>query len=219
VSGREIRILVVDDHALVREMLATRLAAEDFLTVVGAVADADAAVATAGQTTPDVVLMDIDMPGMSAFDAVREIKALAPCARILFLSGYLNDSYIEQALVLEASGFLSKSESIDSIVAAVRAVARGRVCFSPEVQKRLVVDAGGARLATARHSRIEMLTDRERQILRYLAQGLTKKEIARVVGISPKTVDQHSAHLMGKLDIHDRVELARFAIREGLLEP
>lgn len=214
-----VSILVVDDHALVREMLASRLATEDYLSVVGTAGDGATAVRVALQARPDVVLMDVDMPGLSAFDATREIRDALPDTRVLFISGYLNDSYIEQALALEAAGYISKSESIDCIVHAVFSVSRGAVYFSPQVRKRLVVDAGGARLRSNPHTRIEMLTPRERQILGYVARGLTKKEIARLVDISPKTVDQHCSHIMNKLDVHDRVALARFAIREGLVEP
>lgn len=219
VSSPSVSILVADDHALVREMLASRLATEDNLSVVGTAADGAAAVQIALESKPDVVLMDVDMPGLSAFDAARLISDALPATRVLFVSGYLNDTYIEQALALEAAGYISKSESIDSIVHAVDAVSRGAVYFSPQVRKRLVVDASGARLRKDRHTRIEMLTSREHQILGYIARGLAKKEIARFVGISAKTVDQHCSHIMDKLDIHDRVALARFAIREGLVEP
>ena len=163
--------------------------------------------------------MDVDMPGLSAFVAAGAIRDALPGTRVLFVSGYLNDTYIEQALALEAAGYISKSDPVDAIVHAVLAVARGAVYFSPQVRRRLVVDASGPHLRKAPRARIEMLTPREQQILGYVARGLAKKEIARLVGISPKTVDQHCSHIMDKLDIHDRVALARFAIREGLVEP
>lgn len=218
-SGATVSILVVDDHALVREMLASRLATEDYLSVIGTAADATAAVRIALESKPDVVLMDVDMPGRSAFDAASEIKDALPRTRVLFVSGYLNDSYIEQALALEAAGYISKSEPIEAIIEAIYSVSRGSVYLSPQVRKRLVVDTEGAHLRKDQHARIQMLTQRERQILAYIAQGLAKKEIAKLTAISPKTVDQHCSHIMDKLDIHDRVALARFAIREGLVEP
>lgn len=218
-SSPAVSVLVVDDHALVRDMLASRLATEDYLSVVGTAADGATAVRTALEKKPDVVLLDVDMPGLSAFDAAREIREGLPRTRVLFVSGYLNDSYIEEALALEAAGYVSKAEPIGAIIRAIRAVAAGRVYFSPQVRKRLVVDTAGAHLRKDRHTRIQMLTQRERQILGYLARGLAKKEIARLAEISPKTVDQHCSHIMNKLDIHDRVALARFAIREGLVEP
>lgn len=214
-----VSILVVDDHALVREMLASRLATEDYLSVVGTAGDAATAVGIALERRPDIVLMDVDMPGLSAFDAAREITEKSPRTRVLFISGYLNDSYIEEALALEAAGYISKSEPIDAIIRAVHSVSRGGIYFSPQVRKRLVVDTSGARLIKDRHTRVEMLTERERQILVYIARGLAKKQIAKLAAISPKTVDQHCSHIMDKLDIHDRVALARFAIREGLVEP
>ena len=144
-TGPAVSILVVDDHALVREMLASRLAAEDYLSVVGTAGDAAAAVGIALEHRPDVVLMDVDMPGLSAFEAARAIRNKLPRTRVLFVSGYLNDSYIEGALAIEAAGYISKSEPIEAIIHAVHSVSRGGVYFSPQVRKRLVVDTAGAR--------------------------------------------------------------------------
>jgi DNA-binding NarL/FixJ family response regulator len=212
-------VLIADDHALVRDMLAQHLEREPGISLVGATADAGEALALAERDKPDVVVLDIDMPGLSAFGAARKITGAAPRARIVFLSGYLNDAYIEQALALEAGGYISKSEPVDAIVRAIRKVAGGSLYFSPQVQQRIVVDGNGVRLRSGPHARLQLLTPREMEILGYLAKGLAKKEMARLADISVKTVDQHCTHIMDKLDIHDRVELAHFAIREGLVEP
>jgi DNA-binding NarL/FixJ family response regulator len=212
-------VLIADDHALVRDMLAQHLEREPGISLVGATADAGEALALAEHEKPDVVVLDIDMPGLSAFEAARKIASSAPRARIVFLSGYLNDAYIEQALALEAGGYISKSEPVDAIVRAIRKVAGGSLYFSPQVQQRIVVDGNGVRLRSGPHARLQLLTPREMEILGYLAKGLAKKEMARLADISVKTVDQHCTHIMEKLDIHDRVELAHFAIREGLVEP
>jgi DNA-binding NarL/FixJ family response regulator len=212
-------VLIADDHALVRDMLAQHLEREPGISLVGATADAGEALTLAENEKPDVVVLDIDMPGLSAFEAARKIISAAPHARIVFLSGYLNDAYIEQALALEAGGYISKSEPVDAIVRAIRKVAGGSLYFSPQVQQRIVVDGSGVRLRSGRHARLQLLTPRETEILGYLAKGMAKKEMARLADISVKTVDQHCTHIMDKLDIHDRVELAHFAIREGLVEP
>lgn len=212
-------VLIADDHALVRDMLAQHLEREPGISLVGATADAGEALALVEREKPDVVVLDIDMPGLSAFEAARKIAGVAPRARVVFLSGYLNDAYIEQALALEVGGYISKAEPVDAIVRAIRKVAGGSLYFSPQVQQRIVVDGNGVRLRSGQHARLQLLTPRELEILGYLAKGLAKKEMARLADISVKTVDQHCTHIMEKLDIHDRVELAHFAIREGLVEP
>ena len=215
---REVKILLVDDHKLVRDSLGERLEREPGMTVVARAATADEAVRKSVEFQPDVVLMDIDMPGLICFDGVRKIHAIRPETKVVFLSAFIEDRYIEQALEVRANGYLSKGEVPEAVVAAVREVAAGGACFSPEVSSRIVVDARGARLVRESRSRASTLTGREAEILHYIARGLSKKEIAKTMGISVKTVDRHATNLMSKLDIHDRVELARFAIREGLVE-
>jgi len=165
---------------------------------------------------PDVILLDIDMPGLDSFDAARRIRALRPEIRIIFVSAFVHDHFIERALQAKASGYLTKSESPEALIAAVREVASGGTCFSPEVRSRIRVCSDGVRLAEAATSRISTLTPREIEVLRYIARGLAKKQIAYTMGVSVKTVDRHAANLMSKLQIHDRVDLARFAIREGV---
>jgi len=216
---RTITVLLADDHALVRESLGNWLRESGDIRVVGEVGSADEAVAVAVRERPDVVLMDIDMPGLLAFDAVRTIRTRCPNTRIIVLSGFFHDRYIEEALSAEASGYITKGESADAVVRAVRAVASGGTYFSPEVQARIVVHTHGARLAAEGSTRASTLTPRELEVLRYIARGLSKKDIAAIMHLSVKTVDNHSTSLMTKLNIHDRVELARYAIREGLAEP
>jgi DNA-binding NarL/FixJ family response regulator len=211
-------ILIADDHTLVRDMLTERLNAEPDMRVVASVGNATDAVAAAVRTMPDILLMDVDMPGLTCFEAVKNIRARCPNTRVLFLSGFTNDRYIDQALAVQASGYLTKDESPDTIIRAIRTVKEGGAYFSPDIQSRIVIDAQGVRFAQRKQTRISTLTPREIEVLRYLARGMTKKEIAKLIHLSVKTVDAHSANLMNKLDIHNRVELARFAIREGLAE-
>ncbi|MEJ2515578.1 MAG: response regulator transcription factor [Gammaproteobacteria bacterium] len=213
------RIILADDHAVLRDMLAARLAQEPDMEVVAAFGDATMVVETARASRAELVVLDIDMPGPSAFAIARQLCEVCPGARVVFLSAYLRDGYVDQALKARAAGYLVKQDSPELIVAALRQAARGRSVFSPAVRARMTVGGGAAGLAPEAAGRLSLLTPRELETLRYLAAGLPRKEIASTMDISPKTVEQHCDHLMQKLDIHDRVELARFAIREGLLEP
>lgn len=214
-----ITIVLADDHALLRNMLASKLNAEPDMKVVASVADARSAALEAARHRPRIVVTDIDMPGVQCFAAARQIRIDSPNTRIIFLSAFLYDRYIHQALEVEAWGYLTKNEPPDEVVKAVRDVARSVTFFSPEVRSRIIFDSKGPRLAEARSSRASSLTAREVEVLQYLAQGLSKKEISSLMFVSAKTVDNHVTHIMNKLDIHDRVELTRFAIREGISEP
>lgn len=203
---------------MVRRLLSRRLDAEPDMTVVATVSNADKATAEAIRLKPDIILMDIDMPGLSCFEAARTICRQCGDSRIIFLSAFFHDRYIEQAMAVHAWGYITKHEPEESVLKAVRKVSAGIAYFSPEVKARIVVDFQGARLASQGGSRASTLTERETEVLRYLARGMPKKEIARTMHISVHTVNRHTTTLMTKLDIHDRVELARYAIREGLAE-
>lgn len=216
VSG--ISVLLVDDHALLRETLRERLSREEGLSVVATADNAGEAIRLASAHRPDVVLMDIDMPGQSCFEAANQIKRNQPSTSIIFLSAFFHDRYIESALAAQASGYITKDEHPDIIVKALRNAADDVAYFSPKVQDRLVIDASGVKLAGSGMSRGSLLTQRELQVLRHLARGLPKKEVAQVMHVSVKTVSRHTENLMEKLNIHDRVGLARYAIREGLAE-
>jgi DNA-binding NarL/FixJ family response regulator len=216
--GRIISILIADDHDSLRELLKSRLETQPDMKVVAHVGDADAAVTEAVASNPDVVLMDIDMPGLSAFDAAERIGSRCPKTRIIFFTAFVRDRFIEQALSVKAWGYVTKTERAESIVKAIRDVASGFAYFSPAVQARLVMGPKGPRLAHKDQSLAATLTDREREVLCYVARGMAKRDIAQTMSVSVKTVDYHCTNLMDKLKIHDRVELARFAIREGLID-
>ena len=217
-TNNYISLLLVDDHALMRQMLEEKLAAESDIVVLGAVENADRGVDEAIRLKPDVVLMDIDMPGLVCFDGVRLINQQCPGTRVIFLSAFSHDHYIEQALAVEAAGYVTKSETPEVVMQAIRSVSRGRNFYSETIRNRIVVDTGGTRLVGKKKSRVATLTPRELEVLRYVARGLTEKEIANTMRLSPKTVHCHTANLMNKLSIHKSIELARFAIREGLAE-
>lgn len=217
--SRPIRVLLADDHTLVRETLAGWLHTAPGLEIVASVASGDEALTRAVAERPDVVLLDIDMPGLQAFEAAELIRQRCPATRVVFLSAFTHDRYIEQALDVGASGYLTKAEPADTVVRAIREVATGGAYFSPEVEARIVFGSDGVKLAQAAQTRSATLTPQQLRILRYLAQGLSKKEIAEVMHLSERTVNRHCDNLMARLDIHDRVGLTRFAIREGLAEP
>jgi DNA-binding NarL/FixJ family response regulator len=210
-----VSVIVVDDHALVRETVRERVAAEPDIQVLAVASDARDALRKALEHRPDIVLMDIDMPGLLCFDAARSLLAQCPQTRVVFVSAFFDDRYIEEALAAGASGYVTKNEPPEALLRAIRSVASGAAYFSPEVRARIVIDARGARLGTDSRSRASTLTRREKEVLRYLARGMSKREIAETICVSVKTVDHHVTHIMQKLDIQDRVQLARFAIREG----
>ncbi len=215
-----ITILIADDHALLAETLSERLAREPDLTVLGHVTDADEAVAQAQRDRPAVVLLDIDLPGQVAFNAAQQIKQTHPGTHIIYLSAFSNDRYIEEALRSGCSGYVTKDEPIETVIEAVRMAVTNGAYFSPRVRSRLVVDPDkGLTLEDAGGTKASTLTPRELEVLRYLARGMSKKEIAGQMYRSVSTVDKHVENLMRKLGIHDRVEIARYAIREGLVEP
>ena len=212
-------ILLADDHALVRGTLQVLIDSAPGFRVVASVGNTNDAVLEAMRTRPDIVLLDIDMPGQYCFEAARTIKAQLPDALVVFLSAFHHDRYIEQAISVEAAGYISKSEPPEQVLAALRLVVSGGMYYSPEVQMRIVVDKEGSpRLASAGHSRLSSLSRRELEVLRYIALGHSRKETAKLMNVTPRTVDAHTQRVMDKLNIHDRVELTRCAIREGLAQ-
>ena len=213
-----IRIMLVDDHTLVRDALSQQLSELSEFEIVGRASEAGEAMEVAFEMVPDVIVMDIDMPGMICFDAVDRIKSRLQDVAVIFLTGSFNDHYIESALKVGAAGYLHKSEPTKTLAMAIREVAAGGEFFTDEVRARVISKKGGMTPDDGAKLRGETLTEREVEVLRYLARGLAKKEIASLMHLSPKTIESHSSRLMGKLDIHDRVELARYAIREGLAE-
>ncbi len=213
----EISIVIADDHAVVRGAIARYLEDAEGITVLASESNAEDALDAVVRLRPHIGLFDIDMPGLVVFDAARTIAVQCPETRIIFLSAHASDRYIEQALAVKASGYITKGEAPETVLQGIRAVAAGRSYYSPEVHDRILVEENGASLAQT-HTRTSTLTTREVEVLEYLAKGLSKKEIAGTMHIAVKTVENHCTNLMRKLDIHDRVELTRFAIREGFVQ-
>ncbi|HJP01818.1 MAG TPA: response regulator transcription factor [Planctomycetota bacterium] len=215
------RLFLVDDHELVRSSLAAVIHDRSDFDVVGEAGCAEAAVEDAPVCGADLVVMDVDMPGLCCFDALRRIRERLPHVRAVFISATCHDLHIEQALSVRAQGFVLKSESLAVLFDALERVAVGETFFSARVRARFTCDqspSAGTLIPAVGSTRRESLTVREVQVLLYLARGLSKKEVAKLMQLSVKTIEHHSSSIMRKLDIHDRVELARYAIREGLVE-
>ena len=212
------RIMVVDDHTLVRHSLSERLRREPTFDVVATLGSAIEAAEKLSELRPDVILMDINIRGHLSFDVVRRITETHPRIKTIFLSGYVHDQYIDQALQVGARGYLTKYEPPETVIAAIREAMSGGAFFSEEVRERIVVDSHGAKLSNAPRSRTSTLSRREMEVLRFVGRGWSKKLIALKIHLSIKTVDHHISRIMSKLDLHSTVDLVRFAIREGLAD-
>ena len=210
------RILLVDDQEMMREALAQHLASQSGFDVVASVPNHERAIEAAREHHPDVALLDIEVPGLDCFVAARAIQQQSPSTRIVFLSAFCRDHYIEQALEVGAAGYIVKGEEPGVLHQAIETVGNGGRFFSEEVENRLVLGDDGLTLRAPGATRAASLTQRELEVLRYIAVGMSKKEVAALVDLSVRTVDAHVRNIMSKLDLHDRVELARFAIREGI---
>jgi DNA-binding NarL/FixJ family response regulator len=216
------RVVLVDDQALVRGGLRALLEAESDLEVVGEAADGDAAVATVAKTKPDVVLMDIRMPGTDGLEATRRIAAdpALQHVKVLVLTTFEIDEYVFEALRAGASGFLLKDEEPTELLRAVRVVASGDSLLSPSVTRRVVETfATGPQPNAPARARLEELTDREREIVALVGTGLSNQEIAEHLVISPATARTHVSRAMLKLNARDRAQLVVFAYETGLVAP
>ena len=210
-------IVVADDHKIVREGLVKLLEGRSDFSVVGEASDGEEAVQLVLDKQPDVVIMDIWMPRLSGIDATRRIGKRGSAAKILVLSMHESRDYVEEVLRAGASGYIVKNSAATDLLQAIDAVQGGASYLSPAITQQ-VVDAI-ARPGDASPTGVAMLTDREREVLQLIAEGLSSKEIATTLGVSLKTIDSHRSNLMEKLDIHKVSGLVRFAIRAGLVEP
>jgi len=210
------RLLLIDDHQLVRESLACRLEDEPDLAVPHTAADANEGLDLAEANDYDVVVLDIDMPGIDCFDAARRLMKADPAPQIVILSAVWSDHFIEQAANIGICGMLSKSDAPEVLIQAIRTIVDGGVYFSEEIRARLKVHASRPDEPNDGQTRRQMLTPRENEVLRTIGMGNSRKQIAANLGISENTVAVHTNRIMRKLDIHDRVGLARFAIKNGI---
>lgn len=215
---KTITVLLVDDHTLVREGLRTMLKLEADLEVVGEAQDGRRAIALALELRPEVVVMDIAMPGLNGLEATRQLLKALPGTKVIILTAHCDDAYVQSAADAGAAGFLLKQDSAQDVCRAVREVYRGKTFYSASVSRRFSrlqppPDSSGKLRKGA-----PLLTSREMEVLQLIAEGKANKETAAELGISIKTVEKHRGSLMVKLDIHDTAGLTRHAIATGIIE-
>jgi NarL family two-component system response regulator LiaR len=210
----EIRVLIADDHAVVRQGLRTFLELQDDIEVVADVADGEAALRAAREHEPDVVLMDLVMPGMGGVEAIRGLREARPEARVLVLTSFLDDEKLFPAVRAGAAGYLLKDVEPAELVRAIRTVDDGEALLHPAVAARLMEEFA----ETERPAAEEALTAREREVLQLIARGLPNKLIARDLEIAEKTVKTHVSSILSKLGLTDRTQAAIYAVRRGMVE-
>jgi len=215
-----IRVLIADDQALVRAGFRAILESQGDIEVVGEAADGVEAVKLAQKLGPDVVLLDVRMPNMDGIDAARRLQAMSPASRILMLTTFDLDEYVYESMKVGASGFLLKDAPRQQLIAAVRMVNQGDALLSPSITRRLVEryvtrPAPGSR----RPPELDHLTERETEVLQWIARGLSNAEIAEGLYVSEATVKTHVARILSKLGLRDRVQAVVLAYESGLIEP
>ncbi len=211
-----LRLLVAEDHALVREGTCNILNGEHDMEVVGEAADGVEAVSLAEALQPDVALLDIEMPNMDGIEAARRIRVISPRTAILAVSAYDDEAYIVGVLEAGAAGYVLKNAPSTTLLEAVRAAAAGESVLSPDIQRRVVTIL--AKRGKGEKTQAQ-LSEREMEVLRLAAEGMANKEIASELGLSPRTVQSHIRHILNKLAVASRVEAVVLAIRSGWIRP
>jgi DNA-binding NarL/FixJ family response regulator len=215
---KKIRILIADDHALLREGIRALLSNCEDMEVVGEATDGRQAIDMARKLTPDIVLMDIAMPGLGGLEATLEIRSSFPEVKVLVITQYDNKEYIYRFLKAGVSGYVLKKAASTELISAIRSIYRGGSFLNPEVAPSVIEGFLKKKDLDLQTDPYESLTDREKQVLKLVAEGSSNKQIADILCVSVKTVMGHRTHLMEKLQIHSRTELVKFAIRKGLIE-
>jgi two-component system response regulator NreC len=211
-----VRVLVVDDHDVVREGIRMVLDNDPELEVVGTASSGEEAIARVHELEPDVVVMDIGMPGLSGFEATRQIRRTHPDTQVLALTVHDSEAYVFQMLQAGATGYVVKRAPGEEVIQAVKRANRGESVLHPSVAKLLIKDYL-SRVERGEETSYDTLSDREREILKLIAEGQTNKDIAEMLFLSVKTVQAHRGNLMRKLGMHDRTELVKYAIRKGII--
>jgi len=211
-----VKVLVVDDHEIVRQGIKMVLETDPDLEVVGEASSGEEAIEKVHELSPSVVVMDIGMPGLSGFEATRRIRQSHPDVQVLALTVHDSEAYVFQMLQAGATGYVVKRAPAAEVIMAVKRAYRGESVLHPSVAKLLIKDYL-SRVERGEEASYDTLSDREREILKLIAEGQTNKEIAELLFLSVKTVQAHRANLMRKLGMHDRTELVKYAIRKGII--
>ena len=215
----KIRLLLIDDHQVVRQGLRMMLDGEPDLEIVGEADSASQGLIETIRLKPDVVLMDIGLPDMSGIEATKEVKRLAPEVAVVALTIHEDEEYFFKMLEAGASGYVPKRAAPDELLTAIRVTAGGEVYLYPSLAKLLVQDYLGEGQTSRQESSLNLLTDREKEVLTLLADGLSNSEMGEQLSISPKTVARHRENILAKLNLHSRTDLVKYAIRKGIIEP
>ena len=213
----KIRVLVVDDHTIVRNGICVLLGLAKDIEVVGEASNGSEALEMVRKFMPDVMLIDIAMPNMNGLEATRHIRKEFPRVKVLVLTQYDDKEHVFWAIEAGASGFISKTAASSELVSGIRSVYRGDSFLSPSAARILVEDYQQEASIRKEQDPYKQLTDREREILKLLAEGYTTRKIADMLVISVKTVEGHKTNLMSKLDIHNRTDLVKYALRKGII--
>ncbi|MDY7019474.1 MAG: response regulator transcription factor [Chloroflexota bacterium] len=214
---QKIKLLVVDDHTIVRDGICALLALAADIEVVGEAANGMEALKKVRQLTPDVVLMDIAMPIMGGLEATRRIHKEFPRVKVLTLTQYDDEEYVFPVIEAGARGFISKTAASSELASGIRSVHHGDSFLSPSIAKVLVEGYQKGASVRANCDPYQQLTNREREILKLLAEGYTTQDIANMLVLSPKTIEGHKTNLMAKLGIHNRTDLVKYALRKGII--
>ena len=213
----KMRIVIAEDHMVLRQGLRALLNSSDDLDVVGEAGDGMAAIRCIREQNPDLVLLDLNMPKMDGISVIKEIKQIFPSTKILALTMFKNEEYILEAFNSGADGYCVKSSSYEELLMAIRSVLSGRNYVSSEISDKVLDGYLESRKKIKKESSLEKITSREREVLKLVGEGYQNKEIADYLCISPKTVEKHRANIMQKLDLHTASALTSYAIEKGLV--
>ncbi len=213
------KIAIIDEHPMFVEALTQRIGQSDEMDVAFTAEDSETGLRLALEHQPDLVLIAMDIPGRGVFTLADELARRLPAARVVFLADVVTDVFLDEALRLDAAGFLLTSDPVERLIDSIRAACQGGTAFSDAVTDRLEYDPETKKYAAKVTSYLSTLTSRQTAVLRHLVRGESVKEVSRTMALSERAIESHKYRIMRKLGIHDRVELARYAIREGLAIP